>query len=73
MLNLLSILIGLVALVVALPGLVPLLGWLNYLVIPIAVVGAGVGALSSHNSGRNLNLLVLVIGVARLWMGGFIF
>ncbi|MGK6318148.1 hypothetical protein [Sphingomonas sp. DT-204] len=73
MLNLLSILIGLVALVFAIPGLIPLLGILNYAAIPIAVIGAAVGVLSSHNSGRNFNLLVLVVAVLRLWMGGFIF
>ncbi|UIJ46667.1 hypothetical protein LZK98_06900 [Sphingomonas cannabina] len=73
MLNLLSILIGLVALIFAIPGLIPLLGILNYAAIPIAVIGAGVGVLSSHNSGRNFNLLVLVVAVVRLWLGGFIF
>lgn len=73
MLNIVSILIGLVALVFALPGLVPLLGWINWLVLPIALLGAGVGALSSSNSGRNLNILVLVVGVVRLMLGGGFF
>jgi hypothetical protein len=73
MLNLLSILIGLGALVFAIPGLVPLFGWLNYLAIPVALVGAGVGMLSSRTGGRNFNLLVLVVAFVRLWMlGGFL-
>jgi hypothetical protein len=73
MFNILSILVGIVALPVMLLALVPLLGWLNYLVIPMAIVGTVLGALSENKAGRNLNLVVLVIGGVRLWLGGFIF
>jgi hypothetical protein len=73
MLNLLSLLIGVVAFPVMLIALIPVLGALNYIVIPLAVVGLALGALSDSNSGRNLNLVVLVIGTVRLWLGGFIF
>lgn len=72
MLNLVSIVVGVVALPVMLLGLIPLLGWLNYLVIPLAVLGAALGALSDSNAGRNLNLVVLLVGFVRLWLGGFI-
>lgn len=70
MLNLLSILLGLVALVLAIPSAIPLLGWGNWVVLPIAVLGAGIGALSSSNGGRNLCLVVFVIAVIRLSLGG---
>jgi hypothetical protein len=73
MLNLLSLIIGVVTLPVMLIALVPLLGWLNYLVIPMAIGGLVLGVLSSSNSGRNLNIVVLVIGAIRLSLGGFIF
>ncbi len=73
MLNLLSILAGIIAFPLMLIALIPLLGWLNYLVIPIAVVGLALGALSSSNSGRNLNIVVAGVGFVRLWLGGFIF
>lgn len=73
MLNLLSILIGIVALPLMLIALIPLLGWVNYLVIPMAVVGLALGALSDSNSGRNLNIVVAGVGLVRLWLGGFIF
>jgi len=69
MLNLISILIGLVALVPALVAFLPLLGWLYWFILPIAVVGLGVGVLSSGNAGRNLNLVVLLVGLARLAIG----
>ncbi len=73
MLNILSLIIGIVAFPVMLIGLIPLLGALNYLVIPMAILGAALGALSESGSGRNLNILVLIIGSVRLWMGGFLF
>ncbi|MEN3748878.1 hypothetical protein TPR58_17010 [Sphingomonas sp. HF-S3] len=73
MLNLVSILVGLVTFPVMLVALIPLLGWLNYLVIPMALVGTALGALSDSSTGRNLNLVVLVIGFVRLWLGGFFF
>lgn len=70
MLNLLSILIGLVALLLAIPSSIPLLGWGNWIVLPIATLGAGLGALSSSNGGRNFCLVVLLIAVVRLSLGG---
>lgn len=70
MLNLLSILIGLVALVLAIPSTIPFLGWGNWFVLPIAVVGIGVGALSRSNAGRNFCLIVFAIAVVRLMLGG---
>jgi len=73
MLNIVSILIGLVALICAAVAFIPLLGWANWLIVPLALVGAGIGAASSSNSGRNLNLFVVVVGILRLMIGGGIF
>ena len=70
MLNIVSILIGLVALLLAIPSAIPFLGWGNWVVLPIAVLGAGIGALSRSNHGRNFCLVVLVIAVLRLMLGG---
>ena len=70
MLNLVSLIIGAVALVFAAIAFIPLLGWANWLIIPLAVIGAGIGAVSSSNTGRNLNLFVIVVGVVRLMIGG---
>ncbi|TPG55115.1 hypothetical protein [Sphingomonas glacialis] len=68
--NLISIFVGLVALPVALVGLVPFFGLANYLAIPLAIVGAAIGMLSGYRSGRNFNLFVLVVAVIRLILGG---
>lgn len=73
MLNLISIVVGLVALPFVLLGVIPLLGAVNYLAIPIAIVGLLLGVLSSSNAGRNFNLVVLILAFIRLWAGGGIF
>ena len=73
MLNIVSLIIGLVALVFAVIAFIPLLGWANWLIIPIAIIGAVVGMLSASNTGRNLNLFVIVVGILRLMLGGGIF
>ena len=70
MLNIVSLLIGLVALACAAVAFIPLLGWANWIIIPLAAVGAGIGAMSSSNTGRNLNLFVIVVGIIRLIIGG---
>jgi hypothetical protein len=70
MLNLLSIVIGLFALVWALIAFLPLIGALNWIIIPIAVLGLAIGVLSSRTSGRNLNLVVIVVATLRLMLGG---
>ena len=68
--NILSTIIGLVALILALVGFIPLLGWLNWFVIPLAVVGLVLGLLSQKTSGRNVNLVVLALAIIRLALGG---
>ena len=73
MFNIASLIIGFVALISALIAFLPLLGWLNWLIVPLAIIGAGIGVISRGTAGRNLNLLVIVIGVVRLMLGGGIF
>lgn len=73
MLNALSILIGLLSLVIVIPSQIPLLGWGNWLALPLIVIGIVVGALSRSNGGRNFCLIVFVIACVRLMLGGGIF
>lgn len=70
MLNLFSILIGLVALVLGIVPFLPFFAWGYWFVIPIAIIGAAVGALSSRDTGRNLNLILILIFGLRLMLGG---
>ncbi|WP_303784037.1 hypothetical protein [Sandarakinorhabdus limnophila] len=70
MLNIVSLMIGLVALGLAIFTFLPFLGWANWAIIPLAMVGLGLGFLSGKDAGRNLNLIVIVVGAFRLFMGG---
>lgn len=78
--GLISLLWGIVAMVLMFVGLVPLLGWSNWLIIPFAGVGAiiaaiGIALTSSGKRGRAkaglvLNAIVIVVAAIRLSMGG---
>lgn len=70
MLNILSGLIGLITLILMIPAVFPLLGALNWLLVPVALFGAFVGMLSSRNGGRNFCLIVAAFGALRLFLGG---
>ncbi|MXO93724.1 hypothetical protein GRI62_08905 [Erythrobacter arachoides] len=70
MLNIVSILVGLLSLVIVIPSQIPLLGIGNWLALPLLAVGIVIGQLSSKNTGRNLNLVILAIAVIRLMLGG---
>ncbi len=70
MLNILSLLVGLVAFALGVIAFFPLLGWAYWAIIPLALIGLVLGQLSSSRSGRNLNLIVILIGIVRLSLGG---
>ena len=63
MFNVISLIIGVVALLCAVVAFVPLLGWMNWLIIPLALIGAGVGVVSKSTTGRNLNLFLSLIHI----------
>lgn len=69
MFNLVSLIIGVVALIFAVVAFIPFFGWANWLIVPLAMIGALVGIVSRGTAGRNLNIFVIVIGVIRLILG----
>jgi hypothetical protein len=73
MLNALAFIVGLVSLVIVIPAQIPLLGWANWIALPLIAVGIVLGALSSKNGGRNFCLVVLLIAGVRLSLGGGFF
>lgn len=73
MLNLISILIGIISLAIVIPAQIPLLGWANWIALPLIAIGIVVGQISSSNGGRNFCLVVLLIAAVRLTLGGGIF
>ncbi|MFM7404943.1 MAG: hypothetical protein ACKO1N_12840 [Erythrobacter sp.] len=68
--NVLAYLIGLFSLLIVIPAQIPLLGWANWLALPVIVTGIIIGALSSKDGGRNFCLVVLLIAGVRLTLGG---
>jgi len=70
MLNVLSIVIGVILLVVTLVALIPFLGWLNWLGLLIGAVGLLFGALSKNKAGLIINLVLMAIAAFRLFLGG---
>ena len=73
MLNIIAYILGLISLVIVIPATIPLLGWANWIALPIIVLGAIVGQFSSKDGGRNFCLIVGVIAVVRLMLGGGVF
>ena len=70
MLSLISVLIGAVALLLAIPAFVPFLGWANWLIVPVALFGALVGQFARGKGARNFCFIVAGICGLRLWLGG---
>lgn len=70
--NIISVLIGIAAALVMVIGLIPALGWLNWLVLALCVFGIIFGALSEKEtrSGLIINGSVAAVGMLRLMIGG---
>lgn len=62
--------LGIIALVIMIIGLIPFLGWLNYLVIVLTLLGLILGAFGKNNGGMILNGIVLLAAGLRLIVGG---
>ena len=73
MFNIVSLIIGFFALAAAMLAFIPFFGWMNWLIVPIAVMGVGFGFLSHRDSGRKLNMFVIAVGILRLIIGGGLF
>jgi hypothetical protein len=73
MLNLISLALGIIGLFWVALAFIPLLGWANWLILPFAIIGLGLGAISGKRTGRNLNIIVILVGLSRLALGGGIF
>ena len=70
MANVFSVLIGLICSPVVFVGAIPFLGWMNWLMLPLATLGAIIGAFAETKVGLTVNLIILVVGGFRLMLGG---
>lgn len=71
--QILSILIGLVCAVLLVPGLIPLFGWLQWAVLAGCVVGIIFGSFCQRKIGLTINVAVAVVAALRLFLGGGVF
>lgn len=62
---------GIFAALALLLGLIPLLGWLNWIfVLPPAILGLIFASMSRDRSATTLNAVVIGVALVRLFIGG---
>ncbi|MDL2343150.1 hypothetical protein QOL99_03200 [Deinococcus sp. MIMF12] len=67
----LSLILGILAALGLLLGLLPLFGWLNWLVVlPPALLGLILGVLARDRGATTLNVVVIALAALRLMLGG---
>lgn len=71
MMNILSTIFGIVGLILLILVIIPVLGAIgSWLALVVAIMGLILGAFSRKKTGRNLNIIVILIALLRLWIGG---
>jgi hypothetical protein len=50
-------------------GFIPLLGWLNWLVIPVAIIGLLFSVISGSRGAMIICIVAIVLGMLRLKLG----
>lgn len=66
-----SVLCGVFAAIFMLLGLIPFLGWINWLVLPLCVLGVILGVFGKERRpGLIINLVVGGVAALRLMLGG---
>ncbi len=61
---------GIIAVLGMLLAFIPLLGWLNWIVIPFAVIGLINSSIGNSNSGKTMCVVAIIFGILRLILGG---
>lgn len=61
---------GIVVLLLALICLFPMLGWGNWFVIVLAIIGIIISAFTEKRGGMTLNIVALILAFFRLLIGG---
>lgn len=70
MFQFLSVLCGIVAAVIMVPGIIPFFGWLQWAVLVLVVMGSFFGAFCEKKIGLTINIIIGVVAVLRLMLGG---
>jgi hypothetical protein len=68
--NTISKIFVVIALIIMILGFIPLLGWLNWLVMPLSGIGLLLGIFADKQDRVKLNAIVLIVSAIRLSIGG---
>ncbi|GAA4387420.1 hypothetical protein [Hymenobacter koreensis] len=68
--NVISTIWGVVVLLLTILALFPFLGWANWFILVLAVIGVIIGAFGKQKTGLILNGIAIVIASIRLIIGG---
>jgi len=49
---------------------IPLLGWLNWFLIPVAIIGLIISSISASSAGKTMCAVAIIFGILRLIFGG---
>ncbi len=66
----LGLILGVIAAIGMLIAFIPLFGWLNWINIPIAIIGLIISAVGKSNGGMVLCGIAVMFGIIRLILGG---
>ena len=68
--NIISTIWGIFVLILAILALFPFLGWANWFILVLAVIGLIIGAFGKQKTGMTLNGIAILIACFRLIIGG---
>jgi hypothetical protein len=63
-------LLGILSLLGMLIAFIPLLGWLNWIVIPFAIIGLIICSIANSSGGKTMCIVAIIFGILRLMFGG---
>ncbi len=66
----LGTIIGVFCLIGMFFGFLPFFGWLNWGIIPLAIIGLIISSISEAKSGKTMCAVVIIFGILRLILGG---
>ncbi len=61
---------GILSLIIMIIGLIPLFGWLNWVGIPLAILGLVLSIIGKSSGGKTICAVAIIVGLLRLIMGG---
>ena len=61
---------GMISLIIMLVAFIPLLGWLNWISIPIATLGLIFSSIVNSRNGKTMCIVAILFGILRLMFGG---